>query len=248
MKSSKIVLAGLTIVDNLCKNESEKLEIKNSNILMQFSVILDNLGNDERVEQTISKIIKILINIDDILKEINILTNFNKTDYSSCIHNSLKLVLNLESSLSKISTFILVEEFHREFNKPENIQLLYDLYEAFAKLSYLNSNFDDDNLNIWIRINKNFMKIFIRLLAIRNDNNCEIINHVFNYTISNWNLVKSYEINDGNKLLFNEYLVLFSYFFDDQLKNNYIDPKTSITLLNLVNIQLKKRLLRKNQS
>ena len=213
------MLSGLGIIENLCRNEEGKKELKNSGIIDCLSYIFNLLGYEQSIIKMGAKIYCKVASSEDLKAQLELLKKYYEEIKSK--ENSENNFKDINKSLELVSNFILVDELCLMLKEEDNFELLKNMF-----IHLQNINLEDktkDFINLFISIFKNFMNIFYLFFALVPEyaqNNEELIKYILDSIIIIWNIV-SKNIQDKNTLIiFNSYFTSYGEIFNQYFKNN----------------------------
>ena len=213
LKDLESVLSGLGIIENLCRNEEGKKELKNNETIDSLSYIYNILGYDQSIIKISARIYCKIASAEDLKMQLDLLKKY----YEESIENNF---ININKSLELISNFILVDELGLILKEEDYFELLLNL---FIKIQEINiEDKDKEFINTYISINKNFMNIFFRLcVLIPNlvESNSELMKYILNSIFKIWEVTKNLEDNIVF-MIFNSYFVSYGEIFNIYAKNN----------------------------
>ena len=125
------VLCGLTVLDNLSRNDEGKKAIKDSGGVDCLSEVLDSMGYDDYILKMCSKIYGKTAIVDDMKEQIEILKTFYEKIKAEGIDG-----VNLQDvnkCLVLISNFMLVDELGKQLQNLENFKILEGTFEELQK-------------------------------------------------------------------------------------------------------------------
>ena len=228
-KDIESVLSGLGILENLCRNEEGLKELKNSDIINCLSYVCNLLGYSQSIMKMNAKIYCKIASVEDLKTQLDLLKkNYEENKSSDNYQTNFK---NINSSLELVSNFILVDELCLILKEEEYFELLKNLFIQIQQINLENRR--KEFINLFISIGKNFMNIFYRLFSLvptLMENNEEIIKHILNSIMKNWDIVYK-NIEDKNNLMtFNSFFTSYGEIFNqyvvnnpDKLKNEIVD-------------------------
>ena len=196
------VLCGLSILDNLSRNEEGKQAIKESGGIDCLSEVLDVMGHVDYLIRMSSKIYGKIAIADDMKSQIESLKEFYEKIKAGGL-DSVDLQ-KVKKCLVLISNFMLVEELGKQLQNLENFKILEGTFEEIQK-----ANLDgkgNDILKGYVLINKYFMQIFYRLFSLQtsiyNKNTeagkeeAKLLNTIQNSIKKIWEISKKLSEND----------------------------------------------------
>ena len=196
-------LCGLGILENLCRNEEGKKAVKDSNCIHCLSHVLTQLGHDQSILKMCAKIYCKIASVDDLKKQLELLKKYYEENKNSGKYDDNFVEIN--KSLELVSNFMLVDELGKQLQEIDNFELL--------------KNKEEDFINLFISLNKNFMIIFFRLFNLDGtilEKNKELMKHILSSVSKNWEAVKDLYSQELFKV-FNSYFVSYG----DIINQNY---------------------------
>ncbi len=161
LKNSRAVLSGLTVLDNLSRNDSGKEAIKAANGIDCLSNVLDKFETDDAILKMCAKIYSKLATNDDMKKQLELLQKYYE-DLSKNGCDSIKFS-DVNKSLVLISNFMLVDEICKMLCEKDNLTLLENLFTEISKIPLENKS--AEFVDAYLLTNKYFMIIFYRIFA-----------------------------------------------------------------------------------
>ena len=221
------VLYGLGILENLCRNEEGKKAVKDSNCIDCLCHVLTQLGHEESILKMCAKIYCKIASSDDLKAQLELLRKYYEENKASGKYDNNLVEIN--KSLELVSNFMLVDELGMQLKEEDNFELLKNLFIQIQQIDLEDK--EEDFINLFIALNKNFMVIFFRLFNLDQsilEKNGELIKHILSSVIKNWESVK--DLYD-QKLLkaFDSYFVSYGEIFHqdyniiEKNKENKID-------------------------
>ena len=157
------VLCGLTVLDNLSRNDEGKKAIKDAGGIDCLSEVLDAMGYDDYILKICSKIYGKIATIEDMNAQIELLKGFYEKIKAEGIDG-----VNLQDfikCLVLISNFMLVDELGKQLLNLEIFQILEGIFKEIQK-----ANLEGKDIGIlksYVLMNKYFMQIFYRLFSLQ---------------------------------------------------------------------------------
>ena len=159
-KNSKGILIGFLVLENICKDEKGREKLIEEKPMKILTEILEQYNNDEKILSEGAKLYAKISSEDDMkeqLKKMSVCLNKLNNEISKDNLNELK-----EPSIL-VSNLMLVESFYRIAIEINNLKMIIQLFEVLDKINL--SGKDDEFINIYIRVMKNFMIIFQRVFT-----------------------------------------------------------------------------------
>ena len=154
-RNYKAVFNGLTVIDNLCRNDNGKEAIKNANGIEILSEVIEISDNDNKIIKKCARIYTKIACVDDLMQQFDILkqcyTQLQNGDSSNDVFN------NINKCLLLISNFMLVGEMCKVVTEQQHTQLLEDVFTHITSL-----HLNETNIHSLLMMNKFFMVIFYR--------------------------------------------------------------------------------------
>ena len=158
------VLNGLSVLDNICRNDDGKNAVKNSDGLRVISDVLSKYSNNDKVLSKGAKIFGKICTEEDMRQQLKTLSELGK----KCeVDPSLGNLGELKVPLSLVSNLMLVEDLGRVACEPDNFLELIRLYNQHYAIDL--SNKDEKYLEKYESNMKDFMDVFKRLLGYMPD-------------------------------------------------------------------------------
>ena len=221
-------LCGLGILENLCRNEEGKKAVKDSNCIDCLSHVLTQLGHDQSILKMCAKIYCKIASVDDLKKQLELLKKYYEENKNSGKYDDNFVEIN--KSLELVSNFMLVDELGKQLQEIDNFELLKNLFIQIQKINL--DEKEEDFINLFISLNKNFMIIFFRLFNLDGtilEKNKELMKHILSSVSKNWEAVKDLYSQELFKV-FNSYFVSYgdiinqNYNLIEKNKEEKIDP------------------------
>ena len=219
-KDINSVLCGLGIMENLCRNEEGKKAVKNSNCIDCLCHILTQLGYEQSILKMCAKIYCKIASSDDLKAQLELLRKYYEENNQTGKYDNNFVEIN--KSLELVSNFILVNELGIELKEENNFELLKNLFIQIQKIDL--SNKEENFINLFISLNKNFMIIFFRLFNLDENilkKNIEFMEHILFSIKKNWESVNDL-YNQELMKTFNSYFVSYG---EILIKNNSLLKK-----------------------
>ena len=151
------VLSGLTVVDNLCRNDDGKKEVKNANAPNIFCEIVEHFSESAKIINKSAKILAKIMTKKDLEKELDKLKNCSaKLDKS----DSQDIINEAKDSLALISNLMLVDELGKIVCLPQNFDMLISLYNKLSKIDLINKK--PGYVKDFMQSQKDFLTLFKR--------------------------------------------------------------------------------------
>lgn len=163
LKNSKAVLSGLTVLDNLTRNDNGKEAIKKANGIDCLSNVLSKFETDDDILKMCAKIYSKIATNDDMKAQLEMLQKYYD-DLKQNGSDSIKFS-DLNKSLVLISNFMLVDEICKMLCEKDNLTLLENLFTEVTKVSLDNKT--EEFVDAYLLTNKYFMIIFYRIFAAK---------------------------------------------------------------------------------
>ena len=238
-KSVDSVLCGLSILDNLCRNEEGKKAIKDAGGIDCLSEVLDLLGYDDSIIKMCAKIYSKIATVDDMKAQLELLRKYYEKIKAEGI-DSVNLQ-EVNKCLALVSNFMLVDELGKQLQNLDNFKILEGLFNEIQKADL--SNRDANFLNIYVLMNKYFMQIFYRLFSLQTDvyntktpagqEEAALIKTIQDSIKKNWESVKKIsnpELNDVFSAYFTAYGEIINQKYKVMNDNQEIDEGLSDVL------------------
>jgi len=231
--NNESIYNGLTILDNLCKNEKGKSFITDLNTYKILGETLSTCFNDIQIIHKINKILSKIVSIKDINEKIKKIKNISE-------HNNLDKDMNeLNDILNFISNFMLVQDIGKEVSNIDNMKVLIKLFNKLYLMNLENKN--KQFLKDYISLITYFMIIFKRMLGYEpeyldiNNNKGKlfipIINNILDCAKKNWEginpILQTEEKDEKEEIMiffnkfFSEYCEVFVQIYNSLFKDNY---------------------------
>ena len=229
-RNGKVVICGLNVLENLCKNENGKNTIKNENGINIISNVIDVFSNNDYMLKKTAKIFSKIADENDIKMNLDKINSIcNKIDDDNILEE-------LRNSLIEISSLMLVPEIGKITLEKNYFDMLKKLFEDFCKIDL--SNKKENYINIYETLMKNFMIMFKRIFNM--DPKCyddesekgkecfDLLKEIYESIKKNWEYVFNYiekteknnekennnNINDNCQLVKNGFKTFFSAYSD----------------------------------
>lgn len=163
LRNAKAVLSGLTVLDNLTRNDNGKEAIKKANGIDCLSNVLSKFETDDDILKMCAKIYSKIATNDDMKAQLEMLQKFYD-DLKQNGSDSIKFS-DLNKSLVLISNFMLVDEICKMLCEKDNLTLLENLFTEITKVSLDNKT--EEFVDAYLLTNKYFMIIFYRIFAAK---------------------------------------------------------------------------------
>ena len=251
-KSVDSVLCGLSILDNLCRNEEGKKAIKDAGGIDCLSEVLDLLGYDDSIIKMCAKIYSKIATVDDMKAQLELLRKYYEKIKAEGI-DSVNLQ-EVNKCLALVSNFMLVDELGKQLQNLDNFKILEGLFNEIQKADL--SNRDANFLNIYVLMNKYFMQIFYRLFSLQTDvyntktpagkEEAALIKTIQDSIKKNWESVKKIsnpELNDVFSAYFTAYGEIINQKYKVMNDNQEIDEGLSDVLCFINNNILSKKMI-----
>ena len=231
-QKGKVVICGLNVLENLCKNENGKKTIKNSNGIRIISNVIDVFSNNDYMLKKTAKIFTKIADENDIKNNLDKIKNIcNKIDDD-------KILEELRNYLIEISSLMLVPEIGKITLEKNYFEMLIKLFDDFCKIDLNNKK--ENYINIYQTLMKNFMIMFKRIfnmdLKFYDDQSekgkecVDLLKQIYESIKKNWEYVFNYieknnDENNNNKLIKNGFKTFFSAYSDLLMQNILIKPE-----------------------
>ena len=229
------VLCGLGILENLCRNEEGKMAVKNSNCINCLSHVLSQLGHEQSILKMCAKIYCKIASAEDLKNQLELLRKYYEENNNSGKYD--KNFVEINKSLELVSNFMLVDELGMQLQEPDNFELLKNLFIQIQQINL--DDKEEDFLNLFISLNKNFMIIFYRLFNLDEailEKNKDLMKYILASVSKNWESIKDLYSQELLKV-FNTYFVSYgnivnqNYNLIEKNKEDKIDPDFVNTLI-----------------
>ena len=229
------VLCGLGILENLCRNEEGKMAVKNSNCINCLSHVLSQLGHEQSILKMCAKIYCKIASAEDLKNQLELLRKYYEENKNSGKYDNNFVEIN--KSLELVSNFMLVDELGMQLQEPDNFELLKNLFIQIQQINL--DDKEEDFLNLFISLNKNFMIIFYRLFNLDEailEKNKDLMKYILASVSKNWESIKDLYSQELLKV-FNTYFVSYgnivnqNYNLIEKNKEDKIDPDFVNTLI-----------------
>ena len=151
------VFNGLIVVDNLCRNEEGKKEVKDADAPLILCDVVENFSESPKIINKAAKIMAKVMTKDDLEKELEKLRDCSKkldTD------DSQEIIVLGKDSLALVSNLMLVDEFAKNVILPENFDMLVKLFNKLNQIDL--SNKSPGYIKDYLMANKHFLTLFKR--------------------------------------------------------------------------------------
>ena len=244
VSSVSSVLCGLGILENLCRNEEGKKAVKNSNCINCLSHVLTQLGHDQSILKMCAKIYCKIASTEDLKSQLELLRKYYEENKDSGKYDNN--IVEINKSLELVSNLMLVDELGMQLQEPDNFELLKNLFIQIQKINL--DEKDEDFINLFISLNKNFMIIFFRLFNLDESilvKNKDLMEYILSSVMKNWDSIKDLYNNELLKA-FNSYffsygnIVIQNYTLiekdkEDKIDANFVDKLIYINKNILIN-------------
>ena len=228
---------GLIVVDNLCRNDEGKKEVKDANAPLILCDVVENFAESPKIMNKSANILTKIMTKDDLEKE---LEKLRKCSQKLDTDDKQEIINEAKDSLALVSNLMLVDELNKEVCLPNNFDMLVKLFNKLDKIDLSNKN--PDYIKDYLLANKHFLTLFKRAF----DNMPEVFDKtnpkseefttlrqkLDNCILKNWDTAKSNveklekggDKNGEAEPLKNAFKSFFSS-YDDLVKQSY-DKKT----------------------
>ena len=150
---------GLIVVDNLCRNDEGKKEVKDANAPLILCDVVENFGENDKIINKAAKILAKIMTKDDLEKELKKLKDCsNKLDSS----DDKPIVDEIRDSVGLVSNLMLVDELAKTVCLPENFDMLKKLFKKVRNIDLSNKN--PEYIKDYLLTNKHFLALLKRAL------------------------------------------------------------------------------------
>ena len=151
------VFNGLIVVDNLCRNDEGKKEVKEADAPLILCDVVENFSESAKIMNKSAKILAKVMTKDDLEKELEKLRNcsdrLDKSDMQDII------VLGRDS-LALVSNLMLVDELRKIVTCAHNFDMLVKLFYKLNKIDLANKK--PGYIKDYLMANKHFLTLFKR--------------------------------------------------------------------------------------
>ena len=190
------VLKGLIIVDNICRNDEGKKEVKNAGAPQILCDVIERFSESARIINKSAKILSKIMTKSDLEVLLEKLRNC-----SSKLDNddSQKIINETKDSLALVSNLMFVDELAKIVCLPNNFDMLVLLFNKLCKIDLVNKR--PGYVKDYMQTKKHFLTLFKRAFDYMPEyldkNNekgrpyAELINTINNCIKKNWNITLS---------------------------------------------------------
>ena len=227
------VFNGLIVVDNICRNEEGKKEVKDADAPHILCDVVENFSESARIINKSAKILAKIMTKSDLEELLEKLRNcsekLDKDDNQDIINEA-------KDSLALVSNLMLVDELGKIVCLPNNFDMLVSLFNKLCKIDLVNKK--PGYVKDYMQTKKHFLTLFKRAFdympecldkntekgqtytdLIDSINNC--IKKNWNNTISNVEKLEKEGDKDGDLIpLKNAFKGLFTSYSDIIKQNN----------------------------
>ena len=187
---------GLIVVDNLCRNDEGKKEVKEADAPNILCDVLETFSESPKIINKSAKILTKIMTKSDLEKLLERLKeNSKKLDTD----DNQKIIDDIRDDSALVSNLMLVDDLCKIVCKPDNFDMLVELFNKLCKIDLTNKK--PGYVKDYIQVKKHFMTLFKRAFDQMPeclDKNTEkgqkykgLIDNIFNCLKKNWNATKS---------------------------------------------------------
>ena len=190
------VINGLTLADNLCRNEEGKKEVKDAEAPVILCDVVETFSENTKIINKAAKILTKIMTKPDLEMLLEKLRQSSKKLDTS---DSQEIIDEIKDNLTQVSNLMLVDDLRKIICEPKNFDMLVDLFNKECKIDLTNKK--PGYVKSYIQSQKQFMTLFKRAFDQMPDcldktteqgQKCEeLINNINNCIKKNWNSVKS---------------------------------------------------------
>ena len=158
------VFNGLIVVDNLCRNEEGKKEVKNSDAPLILCDIVENFSESAKIINKSAKILAKIMTKEDLQKELEKLKKCSEKLNTS---DKQEIINEIKDSLALVSNLMLVDELRKVVGLSENFKMLTNLFDKLCKIDLSNKN--PGYVKDYIQTKKHFLTLFKRAFDYKQD-------------------------------------------------------------------------------
>ena len=187
---------GLIVVDNLCRNDEGKKEVKEADAPNILCEVLETFSESDKIINKSAKILTKIMTKSDLEKLLEKLKeNSKKLDND----DNQKIIDDIRDDSALVSNLMLVDDLCKIVCQPNNFDMLVELFNKLCKIDLTNKK--PGYVKDYIQVKKHFMTLFKRAFDRMPeclDQNTEkgqkyknLVNNIFNCLKKNWNAVKA---------------------------------------------------------
>ena len=156
------VFNGLTIVDNICRNDEGKKEVKNADAPLILCDVVETFSESAKIINKSAKILSKIMTKEDLEKELEKLKNCStKLD----TEDSQETINEVKDSLALVSNLMLVDELGKIVCLKDNFDMLTKLFNKLCKIDLTNKK--PGYVKDYIQTKKHFLTLFKRAYDIK---------------------------------------------------------------------------------
>ncbi|MBP3801733.1 MAG: hypothetical protein J6I85_06920, partial [Clostridia bacterium] len=151
------VFNGLIVVDNLCRNDEGKKEVKDADAPLILCDVLENFSESAKIINKSGKIFAKIMTKNDLEAE---LAKLKQCSDRLDRDDAQDIIVTGKDSLALVSNLMLVDELGRIVCLPENFDMLVALFNKLCKIDLTNKK--PGYIRDYLMAKKHFMTLFKR--------------------------------------------------------------------------------------
>jgi len=156
------VFKGLTIVDNICRNDEGKKEVKNANAPIILCDVVETFSESAKIVNKSAKILSKIMTKEDLEKE---LEKLKKCSTKLDTEDSQETINEIKDSVALVSNLMLVDELGKIVCLKDNFDMLVKLFKKLYKINLENKK--PGYVKDYIQTKKHFLTLFKRAYDIK---------------------------------------------------------------------------------
>ena len=154
---AKAVYDGLIVIDNLCRNEDGKVEVKDADAAKILCDVVENFSENDKIVNKAAKILAKIMSKKDLDECYEKIKNCSdKLDHD----DSPEVINETKENVALVSNLMLVDDLRKNICLPENSDMLKS---TFNKLNQINlAQKKPEYVKDYMRAKKNFLTLFKR--------------------------------------------------------------------------------------
>ena len=187
---------GLIVVDNLCRNDEGKKEVKEADAPLILCDVLETFSENAKIINKSAKILTKIMTKSDLEKLLEKLKGNSKKLETD---DKQEIIDEIRDDSALVSNLMLVDDLCKIVCQPDNFDMLVDLFNKLCKIDLANKK--PGYVKDYIQAKKHFMTLFKRAFDHMPeclDKNTEkgqkykdLIDNIHNCLKKNWNATKS---------------------------------------------------------